>query len=468
MGKRFWKHFAVIICIVLVSLMAAYIGLAIYYHNAFEYGTWINGVYCTGRSIEDVNRELAADFTYEGVTVRDKDGNNGTITAQEIGYEYDFAKALEIFQKQQNSMLWIESIFRSKVIQLAPAVSYDEAALDKALENISFLQEQTVIPEEERKIAIIETDHGYELLNERTGVLDVEEAKQAVRDAVAQSEEEVELQDAGCYHDLALSEEMEDTLALWEKIREFQDCRIVYQMGDDLVPVDAAVVSQWIRLDEDGQFALDAQGEPELDEEAVGAFIKELAQEYDTVGCARQFQATSGRTVTVQGGIYGNQLDQEAETAYLIDAFTRRKQEVREPEYKQRAQRTGKEDIGDTYVEVDMGEQMMYYYQAGKKVLETPVVTGNTSLRRGTPEGVNYVYLKQTNRILRGPGYASHVDFWMPVNGGIGIHDSAWRSKYGGTIYKTNGSHGCINTPRDVMVQMYELVEVGTPVVMFY
>ncbi|MDE5590106.1 MAG: L,D-transpeptidase, partial [Acetatifactor sp.] len=31
-----------------------------------------------------------------------------------------------------------------------------------------------------------------------------------------------------------------------------------------------------------------------------------------------------------------------------------------------------------------------------------------------------------------------------------------------------NGSHGCINTPYDAMARIYEMVEVGTPVVMYY
>lgn len=115
-----------------------------------------------------------------------------------------------------------------------------------------------------------------------------------------------------------------------------------------------------------------------------------------------------------------------------------------------------------------MGAQIMYYYENGILQIETPVVTGNTSRRMGTPSGVNYVYLKQTNRILRGEGYASHVNFWMPVKGNIGIHDASWRSSYGGQIYQTNGSHGCINTPYDAMSKMYEMVEVGTPVIMYY
>ncbi|WP_369124296.1 L,D-transpeptidase, partial [uncultured Acetatifactor sp.] len=35
-------------------------------------------------------------------------------------------------------------------------------------------------------------------------------------------------------------------------------------------------------------------------------------------------------------------------------------------------------------------------------------------------------------------------------------------------IYQTGGSHGCINTPTANMSQLYEMVEVGMPVIMFY
>ena len=77
--KRLLKHLAVILGVVTVSLMATYLGLAVYYHNAFTYGTWINGIYCTGRSIQEVNDELVKDFTYEGVTVEDKDGSTYVI-----------------------------------------------------------------------------------------------------------------------------------------------------------------------------------------------------------------------------------------------------------------------------------------------------------------------------------------------------------------------------------------------------
>ena len=127
------------------------------------------------------------------------------------------------------------------------------------------------------------------------------------------------------------------------------------------------------------------------------------------------------------------------------------------PIYEREAFCYGKNDIGDTYIEVDMTEQKMYYYEKGVLKLETEIVTGNMRRRMGTPEGVNFVYNKQKNRVLRGPGYASPVKFWMPVKGGIGIHDAGWRKEFGGDIYQTAGSHGCINTPKDKMEELYDM-----------
>ena len=466
--KTVLKHLAIILGIILVSLMGTYIGLAIYYHNAFAYGTWINNVYCTGRSIEEVNADLVQDFTYDGLTVVDKDGNSCQIAAEEIDYRFDFIKALEIYQKQQNPWTWIESLYHGDSRELHPVVSYDSEALARILDGIPFLAAEREESDAERRIAIIRTNHGYELLNERTEVLDIDEARDVIVNAIEQSADEVSLQDAGCYHDLELTAPMRETLALWEKVEEFQQCGIVYVMGDEQVPVDASVVCDWIELTEDGSFATDENGALKLREGAVEEFVNTLADQYDTVGAERQFRATRGDIVTVEGGTYGNRIDREAEIAYLTDAFLQGKEELHEPIYSQKAFAQGHNDIGGTYIEVDMGEQMLYYYADGVQRLSTPVVTGNTSRRMGTPSGVNYVYLKQKNRILRGPGYASHVDFWMPVKGNIGIHDAAWRAKFGGTIYQTNGSHGCINTPGDVMAKLYDSVEVGTPVVMFY
>ena len=269
MGKRFIKHLLIIMCIILVSLMGTYIGLAIYYHNAFAYGTWINGVYCTGRSINDVNKELAKGFSYDGIVIYDKDGNTWQISAEEIDYQYDFARALEIYLQQQNAWVWIDSLFHSENVELMPVVTFDRQVLKDILNDIPFLSEAGAQSDEERRLAIIKTKQGYELLNERTDVLSLSEAEAAILCAVEESRPEVYLEEEGCYHDLELSTQMEDTLKLWEKVNAFQQCGIIYQMGEEQIPVDASVVCDWIELQEDGSFALDDQGNLKLRESAV-------------------------------------------------------------------------------------------------------------------------------------------------------------------------------------------------------
>ena len=142
---------------------------------------------------------------------------------------------------------------------------------------------------------------------------------------------------------------------------------------------------------------------------------------------------------------------------------------TREPEYSHYAKSRKKNDIGDTYVEVDLGSQHMWFYKNGETVVSTPVVTGNTSLGRGTPTGVYYILYKTTNYTLTGQGYASPVDYWLPfTHSGVGIHDSSWRSSYGGSIYTYDGSHGCVNTPYDAVKTIYNNIESTYPVVVHW
>lgn len=452
--------------IILLSLIAMYLGLAHYYADGFSYGTWINGVYCTGKSVNEVNEELLKQFDYEGLTITDSDGKSYAVLSEEVGLDFDFNEALRLYLERQNPYLWIDNLTGGAGERtLDPVVSYNEDAFEEIVNAFPFFHGKQ---DSERTVEILKGEQGYYLVNERTHVLNEQKTKELIQTAFEGFETNLDLEAAGCYEDLPLSEEMKQELALWEKIEAYQDCGIVYQFGEESYPVDSSVVCDFIMTDEDGSFVFDENGNLCTDDEKVYEFIDRLADEYDTVGGVRQFHATRGDVVTVEGGIYGNKIDRDAEKEYLLQAFLENRKEVHEPSYTQMALRQGKDDIGDTYIEVDMTNQMMYYYEEGELKLETPVVTGNTSLRRGTPTGTNYVYNKQRNRILRGADYETPVKYWIPVKGAIGIHDASWRSTYGGEIYKTNGSHGCVNTPLEKVAELYDMVEIGTPCVMFY
>ena len=120
-----------------------------------------------------------------------------------------------------------------------------------------------------------------------------------------------------------------------------------------------------------------------------------------------------------------------------------------------------------TYIEISIDQQHMWFYQNNSLVLDTDVVTGNADGSCNTPTGRYSVQSRATNTTLTGPGYSSFVNYWMGFNGGIGIHDASWRSSFGGTIYKGNGSHGCVNTPYDKVKIIYENTTYGTPVIVY-
>ncbi len=452
--------------IILLSLIAMYLGLAHYYADGFSYGTWINGIYCTGKSVNEINDELLKQFDYEGLTIIASDGKSYAVLSKEVELTFDFNEALSLYLERQNPYLWIDNLVGNDGNKiLDPIVSYDKGAFEKIVNAFPFFHGRT---EDERVVDIRKGEQGYYLVDERSHVLNEQKARERIREAFEGFETQLDLEEAGCYEDLPMTEEMQQKLVLWDKLASYQDCGIVYQFGEESYSVDSSVVCDFLMTEEDGSFVLDDNGNLCTDENRVYDFIDRLADEYDTVGVMRQFQTTRGDVVAVEGGIYGNKIDRKAEKEYLLQAFLEKRKEVHEPFYTQMARRQGKDDIGDTYIEVDMTNQMMYYYEAGELKIETPVVTGNTSLRRGTPTGTNYVYNKQRDRVLRGEGYASPVKYWIPVKGAVGIHDASWRKSYGGEIYKTNGSHGCINTPLDKVSELYDMVEIGTPCVMFY
>ncbi|MBO4266688.1 MAG: L,D-transpeptidase [Lachnospiraceae bacterium] len=119
--------------------------------------------------------------------------------------------------------------------------------------------------------------------------------------------------------------------------------------------------------------------------------------------------------------------------------------------------------VAPTYIDVSIDTQTLVYYVNGVPALITPCVTGQPG--RGTPRGVFAINSCVPGKYLTGPTWHVWVNRWMRFCGNCGIHDASWRKSFGGEIYKTNGSHGCVNIPHDQAVQLYSMVGVGTPVI---
>ena len=115
-----------------------------------------------------------------------------------------------------------------------------------------------------------------------------------------------------------------------------------------------------------------------------------------------------------------------------------------------------------------MTQQHLWYYKDGALVADGDVVTGNKALNHSTPVGTYRITYKEKNATLKGEDYESKVTYWMPFNGNIGVHDAIWRDKFGGQIYLTNGSHGCVNAPYALAEKIFNNIEAGIPVICYY
>lgn len=460
------KVFLLMLFLGILLLGLGYLGISRFYSQRFAYGTWINGIYCTGKTVTEVNQMLADQTIVDDLQVVDMYGQTSVISAEVIGMKVEYSGQLRRILETQNPYLWTDKLQQNfQEITLKPEYIFQESLL------VSVIEKSDIVVSANSKIQDIEIlkgEAGYELYDGTTDILDVDKVVKTAREALYEGKFAINLAETECYKNLELTDEMQGTVKLFQQIEDFQNIEISYDMGDAKIEIGPEIVAEWITVDENGEFVLDENGKLILRKEGIVEFIEQLATEYDTYGSTRTFKATRGEAVEIIGGTYGNKLDKEAEILYLTDAFLNDVSEVRIPIYEKEALVRGKNDIGDTYIEIDMTNQKMYYYKKGELLLETDVVTGSVEEGHKTPEGVNFVYYKSRNTTLRGKDYESFVKYWMAVKGGIGIHDASWRRKFGGEIYLKNGSHGCINTPSDVMKELYNAVEKGTPVVMFY
>lgn len=468
MRKKLLTVLAILTFTPVFMILIIYFGLVWYYEGTYMNGITINDVYAAGKTPEEMNKILLEKTDEASFTIKDKFGKTYEIPIEDMNFTYTYLEELNKIKTGQNPLHWGLTLINgeSERHTIAPKGKCDTEILSDYLMSMELLKNQA--DPHRIRVEIEKDKEGYVLVDETQNLLDKDAAVEAVKEAVLKGERYLNLETAGCYIEVEYTKEMLNTLKLWKKVENMQGSNIVCEFYDGAETIDASLICDWILLDENGEFLLDEDEELVLDEEAIEEYVAELAKEHDSTEGPWTFSPTRGGTVTIEKGSYGYKLNQKKQKEALIEQLYAHESGEGEAIYSQKGWGIGKDDIGNTYIEVDMSQQTMYYYKDGELKLSTPVVTGNTGKGNGTPQRVCYVYYKQRNRTLIGEDYRTPVSYWMAVYGNIGIHDATWRGKFGGTIYKTNGSHGCINTPMKAVSQLYEMVEEGTPVIMFY
>lgn len=440
-------------------MLIVYIAVAVYFSSHFYEDTEIYGIDCSQKSVEEVKILVADKLDEYRLEVKERGGASEYLSADQIDLKFVDNSSIDRMARAQRSYIWPVMLLMERNDVAGVAFTYDQK---KALTAFKDLECMNPIYTKAPTDAYVQvTDSGFEVVKETEGnTLNPETTAKALYAALDGGKSVLDLEEEDCYLKPDLYSDDEALVAEAEAKDILVQADITYEFGSRQERVNAPVIAQWITQAADGNYV--------IDDVEVTEYVEALAEKYDTFGLPRQFYTSLGTTVTLTDGDYGWCMDQDATVVDLLNALGSGYQGTMEPQYTYTAMSREENDIGDTYVEICISQQVMWCYKDGVCIVYTPVVTGNPNKGNATPSnGVWSIDAKMQNYTLVGEGYRSPVDFWMPFNGNVGIHDMQTRAYFGGTIYLTNGSHGCINTPYANAKTIYENVSIGTPVIVY-
>ena len=455
-------------------LAVVYIGIAQTYKTKFIEGTSINGIDAGKKTVSEVEDEIEKTVENYSLKLSFRDNRTETIDGDAIDYQYVSDGGVQKLLDEQNIYTWIGgALFGSeKSYTVDEDTQFNEQKLVEGLSNLPEMKSENQVAPTDAYLLLDETTKRYNIVPETEGnVLNVEAVQAYAKSAVSGSVETVDLaQAADTYAAPAIRANDEGLNSQQAALNAFLSTSITYTLPEGTQVLDANVLDGWISVDDNGYRYVDE----EHIAECVDQYVADLASAVDVEKETSTFASTNRGMVEVDNNEYVIKINQDAEKEKLLEEVLGNTVTQREPVYS-RKDETQDPTFGGTYVEIDIDNQTVYYYEDGQCLVETPCVTGTGSVpRRSTPTGVFHIYDKQRSRTLYGDiqpdgsyGYASFVNYWMRFCGGCGLHDATWRDSFGGDIYWDSGSHGCVNLPYEAAAQMYEIVEEGTPCIVF-
>lgn len=444
------------------------------YQDRFLPNTYINDENVSGKTLSEAINSFETDKKLSDLVIVKRDNSKVVITADKFDYKYNVKDQItELYNKIDHSK-WLKNYFDKSKYEVSTTPTYDKTKLEAALKAADWGKTKN------QNAEIVKTDKGYEIKDAVQGdEMDYAKLRSYVLKEVESGNFNLKAQDSNCYIAPKIQKkDLEDTL---KKIQNAYKMKITYNFDYTTETLTGDKLMNIISVDKDGKI--------KADPDKAMKYVEELAKKYDTYNTKRKFKATIQGDIVVPTSAdakYGWWIDQQKTCDELVEMLEAGKSVDKvDPIYYQsgnyvftgrKEARTKNDDIGNTYVEVDLTNQTLWYYKNGKKEWECGIVSGQTtSEARTTLPGVYKVWDKQTNYRMKdtnadGDSWDTTCSYWTRVAiVGIGLHDSQWRGNaVGGDIYKYNGSHGCINMTLESAKYIYDNVDYDTPVVMYY
>lgn len=443
--------------IIFASIIFIYLLISIYFISHFFLKTTINGAEVSFKSSRAAKRLLMKHFQDYKLIITGKNGATEIITGRQIGLRLNEDKDIGVIFKLQNQLFWPVMLFKRSDYNIRDLVLFDEALLKERINRLDCLNKGVIEP---RDVSFVYENGIYIMKKEVAGnKLNKEMLSELIYKSIKAGIAGLDLEKEDCYYKPGFTHKDKKAQDSLNTLNQYASAWIKYKFDNRYELVDGNVISRWLIVDD----RLDVR----INRKAVRDYIKWLANKYDTVGISRSFKSSTGKTIEVTGGLYGWKIDQEAEIKALIKNIEQADKIIKEPVYKQKAILRGEDDIGNSYIEINITKQYLWLYKDGRCIAQGPVVTGNPNKGNATVTGTYFIVYKEKDAVLTGPGYEVKVSYWMPFFGNMGLHDARWRSAFGGEIYKRRGTHGCVNAPAGLAKKIFENIEEGIPVIIY-
>ena len=444
--------------IILMVIIALYIIGSLYFRTHFFFRTYIDGINISCKTSDEAKSLIYENVKDFKLKVCGRNNMTDEIMSKDIQLKYVGEEKVDELKNIQNCFLWVSALLEKKENDNIKLFSYNDFMLKDKIKNLKCVSEEDIVEPHNPEFQY--TDGKYIIIEEIQGnKINTDKLCDVIKRAVENGKKTVDLDNEGCYEKPQYTKDSKEVIEAKNIMDKYVSSKIVYTFDENMETVDGILINNWIEVSDDMK--------PEISMVKVKEYVDGLSKKYDTVGEEREFKSSVGKTVIVKGGYYGWKINTKEEIKSLINSIENGQSIMREPIYSQKAFIKGEDDIGDTYVEVNITRQHLWYYKDGKLIAQGDVVTGCKNKNTPTYLGVYGLNYKQKGATLKGAGYSSKVDYWMPFNGNIGLHDADWRSSFGGNIYKTNGTHGCVNMPKYLAKTIFENIEANTPIICY-
>jgi hypothetical protein len=439
------------------AIVLVYFLISIYFANHFFFHTVINGVDVSLKAHDDaadIIRSYIKDYKLQLI---ERNGVVEEIIGQDIGMQHNEKNGVYKIRKMQRPFLWLSALVKHQKYYVHDLFIYDKDALENKINELNCLNKDIIEP---RNVSFKYSNGSCEAVEEIYGnKVNKEKLCEAIEVNILKGKTKLDLNESFCYENPKYTLSSDKTFKTKSLLNKYVSTKITYIFESEKEILDGNKINRWLSVDEN----LDVV----INKEAVKQYVRELSKKYDTVGVARKFKTSTNKIIKVNGGLYGWKIDRIGEVQALLKNIKLGEVLEKEPIYAQKAIYRNKDDIGDTYVEINITKQYLWFYKDGKLLVKGAVVTGNPNRGNSTNVGVYMLNYKEKGSILSGQDYETKVNYWMPFYGNIGIHDASWRHSFGREIYKRNGSHGCVNAPLYLARIIFNNIEEGTPIICY-